>query len=93
MAWLTVDKDMKVRIARKILNSDNDYWWKQLDDYHIMGIKNKAWIASRRMIRCLNKSIKTAKKNEHKYETITANYIKLYKKYEGTGYEYGKYYI
>ena len=70
---------MKVRIAKKILNSNNDYWRKQQDNYHIWDIKNKAYIASKRIIRCLNNDIKTAKKNEHKYITIDKKYIKLHK--------------
>ena len=50
---------MKLRTAIKIQRSNNDYWWQQVDDYDIRGIKNKAYIASRRIIRSLNKYIKT----------------------------------
>ena len=31
---------MKLRTAIKILRSNNDYWWRQVDDYDIRGIKN-----------------------------------------------------
>lgn len=72
---------MKLRTAIKILRSNNNYWWQQVDDYDIRGVKNKAYIASRRIIRNLNKYIKTVKKNEHKYiEIINKKDIKLYRK-------------
>ena len=50
---------MKLRTAIKILRSNNNYWCRQVDDYDVRGIKNKAYIASRRIIRNLNKYIKT----------------------------------
>lgn len=72
---------MKLRTAIKIQRSNNDYWCRQVDDYDVRGIKNKAYIASRRIIRSLNKYIKTVKKNEHKYEEIiNKKDIKLYRK-------------
>lgn len=72
---------MKLRTAIKILRSNNNYWCRQVDDYDIRGIKNKAYIASRRIIRSLNKYIKTVKKNEHKYEEIiNKKDIKSYRK-------------
>ena len=45
---------MKLRTAIKILRSNNNYWRRQVDDYDIRGVKNKAYIASRRIIRSLN---------------------------------------
>ena len=68
---------MKLRTSIKILRSNNNYWRRQVDDYDVIGIKNKAYIASRRIIRSLNKYIKTVKKNEHKYEQLNDYYNKL----------------
>ena len=74
---------MKLRTAIKIQRSNNDYWRQQVDDYDIRDIKNKAYIASRRIIRSLNKYIKTVKKNEYKYEEIINKnfFIYIYLKY------------
>lgn len=69
---------MKFRTAKKIQRSDNEYWQRIVDDYQIRGIKNKAYLAARRMIRCLNNAIKKAKNNEHKYETINKENICKY---------------
>lgn len=71
---------MKLRTAIKIQRSNNNYWRQQVDNYDIRGIKNKAYIASRRIIRSLNKYIKIVKKNEHKYEQINNYYNKLLRK-------------
>lgn len=71
---------MKLRTAIKIQRSNNDYWHQQVDDYDVRGIKNKAYTASRRIIRSLNKYIKTVKKNEHKYEQLNDYYNKLLRK-------------
>lgn len=53
---------MKIRTAIKIVKPDSDYWWQQNDDYNVRGVKNNAYIASRRIIRHLNNAIKKAKK-------------------------------
>ena len=71
---------MKLRTSIKILRSNNNYWRRQVDDYDVIGIKNKAYIASRRIIRSLNKYIKTIKKNEYKYEQLNDYYNKLLRK-------------
>ena len=71
---------MKLKTAIKILRLNNNYWCQQVDDYDVRGIKNKAYIASRRIIRNLNKYIKTVKKNEHKYEQLNDYYNKLLRK-------------
>ena len=34
---------MKLRTAIKILRSNNNYWCRQVDDYDVRGIKNKAY--------------------------------------------------
>lgn len=69
---------MKFRTAKKIHRSDNEYWQRIVDDYQIRGIKNKAYLATRRIIRSLNKFIKKVKNNEHKYETINKENICKY---------------
>lgn len=58
------EEDNIVTNMIRLPKSSNDYWQQQVDDYDIRGIKNKAYIASRSIIRSLNKYIKTVKKNE-----------------------------